>query len=451
MNPSTMQREVDSATFMSYNSTGIDNPVKCRWINNICDEYDVDFLNIQEHFKSSKTTDKYFRDKFPEYYSVIVPGHRSPGQDTGRAKAGLGQLCKKSLAIKRDRVTSKHYRVQAQVLHLPTTTVLWINTYLPTDPQLMRNFDDTQLQSCLAEVENIISNTVHDDIVWGADLNWDMARNTQFAQVVSSFMERFNLVSLWSQHGISHSFEQICKNGRVSNSTVDHFVLSPRLLPLVLDCGAVHRGDNLSFHSPIWVKLRVGALPLKKRTTASSQKKPSWTKASQEQVDSYTAALQDRLSAVHAPHSLLCQDVHCQEITHTEERDSMMLDILCAIVETSYVSLPLYGGKGGGRTNSAHGTPFPGWADEVGPYQNESRYWHDAWVLEGRPRGNWLHGIMVRKRSQYHYAIRRARGRADLVRAENLFEASLQGDCNLLAEMKKIRCGGSGYHSDFQM
>ena len=111
MNPSTMQREVDSATFMSYNSTGIDNPVKCRWINNICDEYDVDFLNIQEHFKSSKTTDKYFRSKFPGYYSVIVPGHRSPGQETGRAKAGLAQLCKKSLAVKRDRVTSKHYRL----------------------------------------------------------------------------------------------------------------------------------------------------------------------------------------------------------------------------------------------------------------------------------------------------------------------------------------------------
>ena len=85
----------------------------------------------QEHFKNSETTDKFFRDKFPSYYSVIVPGHRSAGQETGRAKAGLGQLCRKKLAVKRDRVTSKHYRVQAQVLHLPSTTVLWINTYLP--------------------------------------------------------------------------------------------------------------------------------------------------------------------------------------------------------------------------------------------------------------------------------------------------------------------------------
>ena len=328
MTPTTVKRKVDSATFMSYNSTGIDNPVKCNWLNDICDEYDVDFLNIQEHFKSSKTTDKYFRNKFPSYNSVIIPGHRSPGQDTGRAKAGLGQLCKKDLTVKRDRVNSKHYRVQAQVLHLPTTSVLWLNTYLPTDPQTIRQYDDTELQSCLAEVENIITNTVHSDIVWGSDLNWDMARNSRFAQIVSGFMERLNLVSLRSQHEVDHTYQQICKNGRVSQSTVDHFVLSPRLLPLVVDHGVIHRGDNLSFHSPIWIKLRVGALSLKKRISARSQKKPSWTNASEDHVDAYTESLQARLEAVQIPQSLQCSDVHCQDKTHSEQRDSMVLDIL---------------------------------------------------------------------------------------------------------------------------
>ena len=233
-------------------------------------------------------------------------------------------------------MTSKHFRVQAQVLHLPTTSILWINTYLPTGPQTVRNYDDSELQSCLSEVENIITNTVHTDIVWGSDLNWDMARNSQFALIVSRFMERHSLVSLWSDHGVSHTYEQVCKTGRVAQSTVDHFVLSPRLLPLVVDCGVIHRGDNLSFHSPIWVKLQVGQLPLKKRATASDQKKPSWSKASQEQVDAYTTALQDRLAAVQVPPSLMCQDVHCKEAAHTEQRDSMVLDMLCAIVETSY-------------------------------------------------------------------------------------------------------------------
>ena len=334
---------------------------------------------------------------------MIVPGQRSPGQDTGRAKAGLAQCNKKSLAVKNKRVSSKHFRVQAQVLHLPTTSVLWINTYLPTDPQNIRQYDDTELQSCLSEVENIVTNTEHNDIVWGSDLNWDMARNSQFAQIVSRFIEKLNLVTLWNHHNIDHTYEQLCRNDRVSQSTIDHFILSPRLLPLVVDCGVVHRGDNLSFHSPIWVKLRVGALPLKNSVNTSPEKKPSWSRASQEQID---------------------------------------------IVEASYTSLPFYGGKGGGRSKGIRGTAYPGWSENVKPYQDESRYWHDAWVKEGRPRGNWLHRLMVKKRSQYHYAIRRVKGRADLTRAEQLFEASLQGDCNLLKEMRRIRCGGTGTTQD---
>ena len=69
-------------------------------------------------------------------------------------------------------------------------------------------------------------------------------------------------------------------------------------------------------------------------------------------------------------------------------------------------------------------------------------------MQEGKPRGNWLHGLMIKKRSQYHYAVRRAKGKADLCRAEHLFEASLLGDCNLLLEMKKIRCGSSDKRAD---
>ena len=148
VNPTITSMEVDLDTFMSYNPTGIDNPVKCSWINDICVEYDVDFLSIQEHFKSSKTTDKYFRDRFPGYHSVVVHGHREPGQDTGRAKAGLSQLCKKNIAVKRSRISSKHYRVQAQLVHLQVSNILWINTYFPTDPQLVGDYDDSELQAC---------------------------------------------------------------------------------------------------------------------------------------------------------------------------------------------------------------------------------------------------------------------------------------------------------------
>ena len=84
--------DVAAVTFMSYNPTGLDSSVKCRFVNQICNEYNVDFLSIQEHFKFTATTDKFFKKKFPDHYSYVVAAHRAPGQETGRAKAGLAQI-----------------------------------------------------------------------------------------------------------------------------------------------------------------------------------------------------------------------------------------------------------------------------------------------------------------------------------------------------------------------
>ena len=95
MTSTTNKQEVGSVTFMSYNSTGISS-VKCKFICDICDEYDVDYLAVQEHFKNTKTTDKYFRDNFRDYNSYVIPGYRPPGQDAGRSKAGMAQLSRKS-------------------------------------------------------------------------------------------------------------------------------------------------------------------------------------------------------------------------------------------------------------------------------------------------------------------------------------------------------------------
>ena len=108
----TTDTEVTSVTFMSYNSTGL-NSVKCKWICDICEEFDVDYISIQEHFKKTQSIDKYFRDNFKHYNSYIIPGYRPPGQDSGRCKAGLAQLSKGVYSVKKDRVTTRGFREQA--------------------------------------------------------------------------------------------------------------------------------------------------------------------------------------------------------------------------------------------------------------------------------------------------------------------------------------------------
>ena len=123
---------MDSVSFMSYNSTGLDS-AKIKFSNDLCDEYDIDFLALQEHFKFVNI-DKTFKRGFGDFNSYVKPGYRAPGQFTGRAKAGLAQMSRKKYNINKVRGSTTGFRVvQAQVLELPTSRVLWLNTYLPTD------------------------------------------------------------------------------------------------------------------------------------------------------------------------------------------------------------------------------------------------------------------------------------------------------------------------------
>ena len=129
-----------TANFLSYNSTGL-NTIKTSWVRDLCTVTCTDFLSIQEHFNGTKYVDKYFKDQFSEFSSFVIPAFRSDCQDSGRAKGGLAQLTTKRLKIKCDRIKTKNFRIQAQVMHFPTTRILWLNAYLPNDPMTV-NFDD---------------------------------------------------------------------------------------------------------------------------------------------------------------------------------------------------------------------------------------------------------------------------------------------------------------------
>ena len=52
--------------------------------------------------------------------------------------------------------------------------------------------------------------------------------------------------------------------------------------------------------------------------------------------------------------------------------------------------------------------------------------------------------MMAHSRNQYHYAVRRLKLKSNDVRAKKLFEASINGDMNLLKEMKAIKNGKKG-------
>ena len=61
--------------FMSYNSTGLDT-VKIDWIQDLIKTCDIDLFQVQEHFKATKSVEKFFKRQFSESDSYVIPAYR---------------------------------------------------------------------------------------------------------------------------------------------------------------------------------------------------------------------------------------------------------------------------------------------------------------------------------------------------------------------------------------
>ena len=357
-------KTIPTVNFLSYNSTGLSGD-KCHFINNVCDTYNVSYISVQEHFKCHKSTIKYFNEKFDKHNSYVIPAYRPKTQDTGRAKAGLAQMSLKNIDVNKERIVTKSWRVQAQVLNFPNSRLLWINTYLPTDP-LTVDFDESELLDLLNEIELFMDNTNFHDVVWNGDLNWDMSRKSGFSIMLGEFVSKLGLVSAWSHHPVDHT--HVHTDG-VSHSVLDHFLVNERLVPLIEECTPLHRGDNLSRHSPILLRLKVGDIPTKQKASSWLPKKPAWYKASLVDIQNYKQDMQVSLQKLMVPDNLCCKDPHCSDPAHSSDRDSFVLDILCSLIESSHTKLPLAGGRRAapapkvshGKDGMASKENIPGW------------------------------------------------------------------------------------------
>ena len=417
--------------FMSYNSTGLDK-TKIDWIQDISKTCDIDILQLQEHFKASRSAETLFKTNFDKNLdSYVVPAYREPFQDSGRAKGGLAQLLKKDLNIKKERIQTKSWRLQTQILHFDHYKIIWFNCYMPTDPQTLL-YDEAELLPILIEIENILENNSFDDCILAGDLNLDLSRGSGYAASLSDFLNRIGLTSVWEKFPID--FTHIHTDLK-SFSTLDHFYVSQQLLDLVVDAGPVHLGDNPSRHSPIVMKLELGNL----RSASGSNKseitkirKPAWYKAADEEKLDYTNLLHDKLAELEPPKCLDCNDVTCLHEDHSTNRDRHLLDIMCAIMEASHECIPLSSKPRppGSRQN------LPGWKENVLPAKRDSLFWHSVWLSAGKPTAGGLFHVMKWSRNKYHFSVRRVKRLASSLQARKLTAAADEGDMALMREMR---------------
>ena len=91
----------------------------------------------------------------------------------------------------------------------------------------------------------------------------------------------------------------------------------------------------------------------------------------------YKSDLHSKLEKLPVPESLNCIDTMCDKQHHSKERDDMVLDILCAVVESSHTTVPLAGGRRAGSTakssSQSRSGKVAGWRAEVEPFQQKAQ------------------------------------------------------------------------------
>ena len=392
---------------LSYNSTGF-NLEKANFMNFLMNSLKVDCLFLQEHMHLRANIYKVERE-FPDLDSFLIPAVKSNNTVcSGRPSGGLGIFWKKHLnnSVK---ILKHPDSVRVQAIEL-FGNVIVINTYFPTDPQV-NNFDDFELLKCISDIKWFLDRFPEHRILIAGDLNTDLSRNTRFANIVRDFFLNYNLMSVWSAFNVDFTFcDHQVRNGIniMSTSCLDHFILHSTSLNEVSHSQAIHMGDNLSNHEPIFLSITLDTLPRVPNHVIiegnSDTPRPIWRKATEQHVSNYRHDLKHSLDNLALNNGISCNDPTCSNIEHHNDLDVFCNKLVGCIDLAVNDNIPSSVNNKSNITNVV-----PGWSMYVKPYKEDAKFWHAIWVSLGRPLNNEVHRVMKYTRNVYHYAVRRVK------------------------------------------
>ena len=332
-------------------------------------------------------------------------------------------------------VSLNHWRVQAVILKTKKSKLLVINTYFPTHPKL-KDFDTEELLTTLAAIKNTIETNEFENVLWAGDINADFLRQTRFTELVESFVNEESLIKSWDNFSIdfTHLFEV---DDVHHTSTIDHFFWKEKLSNSIVEADVLHLPDNTSNHCPIYCQINIENLfPTELSPPNIREPKPCWEKANIEQKEDYKRMLQESLKSVEVPtHISVCQNVHCENDSHNNECDDLLLSVMEKIKSATDERIP----SPKRAIQIGKRSPILRWNEEIKPFKDNAYFWHSSWQSAGRPLNTELHRIRKKTRNLYHFQIRKNRKMADIIKKNTLLDACVNNNGDIFNEIVNLR------------
>ena len=160
----------------------------------------------------------------------------------------------------------------------------------------------------------------------------------------------------------------------------------------------------------------------------------NWSKATVDDISSYSRTADVELRSINVPGGLTCRDMHCYDVHHLESIDLFYSDICNALAYSSAQCIDVC------RTGIAKDFIVPGFNEHVKTLHTEAR---NAYII-GRPRVGETCFRMRTTRLAFKYALRQWKCLEDTMRANALATSLLSKDTNsfwkhvLISRNKKV-------------
>jgi exonuclease III len=219
----------------------------------------------------------------------------------------------------------------------------------------------------LASIKLIINQYPHAHVIVCGDFNVDFARNWRHTKVLNDFCDRVFLMPTVRHcvNTIDYSFNSSMNHFR----TLDHFIVCGPLFDVAVDGTSVlHRGDNLSDHDPVFLRLNLNSRFLS-LTEHVSTERPAWYKADERDIHSYKTALVNHLALIAVPvEADACRNVMCTDPSHVSGINTYANHITEACIAATADAIP--------KTCMRDPKRVPGWSEYVEPTRQKSLFWH---------------------------------------------------------------------------
>jgi hypothetical protein len=139
-------------------------------------------------------------------------------------------------------------------------------------------------------------------------------------------------------------------------------------------------------------------------TYCSNPTRTAWYKAQKEDICCYKNMLSKSISGMSISKDVLhCQNVLCNDPSHTDEIDIIYNNLVDAMVNASKKCIPV------NSNSKRQSRGIPGWKEHVAPHRETALFWRDIWKDCGAPKQGIVAEIMRNTRAKYHRAVKDAK------------------------------------------